>query len=72
MTHASFGKGLTGADAAAQALFEKAPGALNAAESAKLAAVLSQPGIQNDPAKWAASAQRVTRHAEANQQQPAD
>jgi membrane carboxypeptidase/penicillin-binding protein len=67
MTHASFGKGLTGPDAAAQALFEKAPGALNAAESAKLAAALSQPGIQGDPAKWTAGAKRVTQHADAGE-----
>ncbi len=66
ITHASFGKGLIGPDAAAQALFEKAPGALNAAESAKLAAALSEPGVQDDAAKWAASAERVTLHAEAD------
>lgn len=66
MTHASFGKGLTGSDAAAHALFEKAPGALNAPESAKLAAALSEPGIQSSPKKWAASAKRITQHAEAN------
>jgi len=72
MTHASFGKGLTGSEAAAQALFEKAPGALNASEAAKLAAALSEPGIQADASNWAASAKRVTQHAEANQQDPVD
>ena len=66
LPHASFGKGLVGPDAAAQALFEKAPGALNAAESAKLAAALSEPGVQDNVSKWAASAKRVTQHAEAN------
>jgi hypothetical protein len=72
MTHASFGKDLVGPDAAAQALFEKAPSALNASESEKLAAALSQPGIQSDAARWAASARRIAQHAEANQQKPAD
>jgi membrane carboxypeptidase/penicillin-binding protein PbpC len=66
MSHASFGKGLIGPDAAAQALFEKAPGALNASESAKLAAALSEPGVQDNASKWAASAKRITQHAEAN------
>jgi membrane carboxypeptidase/penicillin-binding protein len=72
MTRASFGKDLIGPDAAAQALFEKAPGALNASESAKLAAALSQPGIQSDASKWVASAKRVAQHVEANQQEPAN
>jgi monofunctional biosynthetic peptidoglycan transglycosylase len=66
MTRASFGKGLTGSEAAAQALFEKAPGALNATEAAKLAALLSQPGLQDSPKQWASAADRVAEHAEAN------
>jgi membrane carboxypeptidase/penicillin-binding protein PbpC len=72
LPHANFGKGLTGPDAAAQALFEKAPGALNASEAAKLAALLSEPGAQDNAEKWAASAKRVTQHAQANQQEPAN
>ncbi len=72
LPRASFGDGLIGPDAAAQAMFEKAPGALDAPESAKLAAALSEPGIQKNASKWAASAQRITKHAEANQRTPAD
>jgi membrane carboxypeptidase/penicillin-binding protein PbpC len=72
LPHASFGKGLIGPDAAAQALFEKAPGALNASESAKLAATLSEPGVQDNASKWAAGAKRMTQHAQANQQEPAN
>jgi hypothetical protein len=60
---ANFGNSLTGPDAAAQAIFDKAPGALNATESSKLAALLSQPGLQNDPEQWNASAKRITQHA---------
>jgi len=59
-----FDKNVIGADAAAQALFEKAPGALNASESAKLTALVSQPGIQRNPDRWAAMAERVTRTVE--------
>jgi membrane carboxypeptidase/penicillin-binding protein PbpC len=66
MTHASFGKGLIGSDAAAQALFEKVPGALKAAEAARLAALLSQPGLQDTPQQWASAADRVAAHATAN------
>lgn len=70
LPRASFGKGLTGPDAAAQALFEKAPGALDAAESARLAAALSEPGVQDNAEKWASGAERITQHAQANQQEP--
>jgi membrane carboxypeptidase/penicillin-binding protein PbpC len=72
LPRASFGKGLIGPDAAAQAMFEKAPGTLNASEAAKLAAALSEPGVQADDAEWAAGAQRITQHAQTNQQDPAN
>lgn len=72
LPHASFGDGLIGPDAAAQAMFEKAPGALNASEAARLAAALSEPGVQKNASKWAASAKRITQHAENNQSEPAN
>jgi hypothetical protein len=52
LRRAHFGNGVFGPDAAAQAMFSKAPGALDASESEKLTALLYWPGTQGQPADW--------------------
>lgn len=52
LRRAHFGNGMFGPDAAAQATFGKAPGALDAAESQKLTALLYWPGTQEQPVDW--------------------
>jgi hypothetical protein len=47
-----FGNGMYGPDAAAQAVFGKAPGTLDKLESEKLTALLYWPGTQDQPADW--------------------
>src|SRR5262249_40332967 len=62
---ASFGLTSHGADAAAQTLFSKPANALNAEESAKLAALLRRPGLRTQPDKWAQAAQAVIQRVNA-------
>lgn len=65
MRKANFG-GVTGPDDAAQAMFQKAPSELTAAESAKLAALLSWPDSRGNANQWDARAQRMADAAAAN------
>ncbi len=52
LRRAHFGNGMFGPDAAAQAVFGKAPGALDKVASEKLTALLYWPGTQEQPADW--------------------
>lgn len=65
MRKANFG-GVTGPADASQALFSKPPAELNAAESAKLAALLSWPNSRGNAGEWDARAKRMADAAAAN------
>ncbi len=52
LRRANFGDGMIGTEAAAQATFGKAPGALGEEEAARLAAMLYWPGTQAEQADW--------------------
>ena len=65
MRKANFG-GVVGADEAAQGLFNKSPGELTAAESARLAALLSWPDSRGNASEWDARAKQLADTAAAN------
>jgi hypothetical protein len=56
---ASFGEGAVGLENAAQVIFGKPSRALNAEESAKLAALLRAPGLRSQPERWAERAREI-------------
>jgi membrane carboxypeptidase/penicillin-binding protein PbpC len=66
LRRASFGPGLTGLDAASQAIFNKAPSLLDQIESAKLVALIYQPGLRNQPAEWESRGDIITQTDFAN------
>jgi hypothetical protein len=66
LRRASFGNSLTGPDAAAQAVFRKTPRELGAAESARLAALLSWPDLWSQQDQWDMRAQKIAARASAN------
>lgn len=59
LAHASFGRGAEGIENAAQAVFGKPSRALNAEESARLAALLRAPSLRNQPERWAERARLI-------------
>jgi len=66
LRRANFGPGLTGLEAASQAIFNKAPSLLDQVESAKLVALIYQPGLRNQPAEWESRGDIITQAAFAN------
>lgn len=56
---ASFGSGDVGLESAAQSVFQKPSRALNADESARLAALLRSPSLRNQPERWAQRARSI-------------
>lgn len=59
LSRANFGDNGAGLEHASRAYFSKAPAALDALESAKLAALLHQPGLRTQPDRWNAEAQNI-------------
>ncbi len=59
LASASFGEGVVGMENAAQAIFGKPSRALNAEESARLAALLRAPGLRGQPDRWAERARAI-------------
>ena len=60
---ANFGRGLVGPETAAQETFGKPTSALGPAESARLAALLSEPGLRTNPDQWSARARKIAQLA---------
>ncbi|HVZ99944.1 MAG TPA: transglycosylase domain-containing protein [Caulobacterales bacterium] len=56
---AEFGDNMTGAEAAAQAVFQKPAASLAPDEAARLAALLHQPSLHNQPERWAEQARAI-------------
>lgn len=65
LSTASFGQNLRGVENAAQTVFAKPASALNAEESAKLAALLRSPGLRAQPDQWTRRAQQIQAHVAA-------
>ncbi|MEQ1811442.1 MAG: transglycosylase domain-containing protein [Terricaulis sp.] len=59
LAHAYFGRDAEGVEAASQIIFDKPSAALNAEESARLAALLRGPGLRTRPEDWALRAQAI-------------
>lgn len=66
LRRASFGQGVVGLDAASEKIFNKASTLLNAEESARLIALIYQPGLQDQRDKWREEADLVARRASAD------
>lgn len=59
LARANFGRDAEGVEAASQLIFDKPSAALNAEESAKLAALLRGPGLRSRPDDWAVRARAI-------------
>jgi hypothetical protein len=66
LRRASFGPGLTGLDVASQAIFNKAPSLLDQVESAKLVALIYEPGLRSQLADWESRGNIIAQAAVAN------